>query len=105
MKCKNCVRHIHLNDDGERTPGTPNWCFYLNDSPDEEIERDCAAFKPITNYDRIISGTPEEMAEFLAKNGDCPPEKMYPLRCPDCGRVTPKVCYDCWLDWLKQEAQ
>ncbi len=57
-----------------------------------------------TNYDRIVSKTPEELAEFLSQDGDCPPERMYPNGCPNCDRVTPKVCYDCWLDWLKQEA-
>ena len=59
--------------------------------------------KPITNYDRIISKTPEELAEFLFQDGDCPPERMYPDSCPNCDRITLKVCYDCWIDWLKQE--
>ena len=88
MKCKNCVRHVHLNDDGERTVGTPNWCFYLSDSPDEELERDCKAFKSLTNADRIRSMTDEELAEWasaitLDEFGD----KKY------------------WLDWLKQEVE
>ena len=62
------------------------------------------ATPPLTNYDRIISKSPEELAEFLIQDGDCPPKRMYPDSCPNCDRVTPKVCYDCWLDWLKQEA-
>lgn len=57
-----------------------------------------------TNYDRIISKTPEEMAEFLNQDGVCPPERIYPDSCPNCDRVTLKVCCDCWLDWLKEEA-
>ena len=60
--------------------------------------------KPKTNADRIRSMTDEELAEFLIQDGRCPPERMYPDSCPNCDRVTPKVCYDCWLDWLKQEA-
>ena len=68
---------------------------------------ECGLFKPKpkTNYDRIISKSPEELAEFLIQDGDCPPERMYPNSCPNCDRVTPKSCYDCWLDWLKQEAK
>ena len=93
MKCKNCVRHVHLNDDGERTVGTPNWCFYLSDSPDEELERDCIAFKSLTNADRIRAMPDEELANkmsgiesfALTCGGGWPPEK--------------------WLDWLKQEAE
>ena len=57
-----------------------------------------------TNADRIRSMTDEELAEFEMQDGDCPPERMYPDSCPNCDRVTPKVCYDCWLDWLKREA-
>ena len=91
MKCKNCVRHVHLNDDGERTIGTPNWCFYLSDSPDEELERDCKAFKSLTIADHIRAMTDEELAEkmsglesfALTCGGGWPPEK--------------------WLDWLKRE--
>ena len=60
--------------------------------------------EPITNYNRIVSKSPEELAEFLIQDGRCPPERMYPDSCPNCDRITPKSCYDCWLDWLKQEA-
>jgi hypothetical protein len=85
MKCKNCVRHVHVNDDGERTIGTPNWCFYLSDSPCEEIERDCPAFKSLTNADRIRSMTDEELADWLAKSDpECDPSEW-------------------WLRWLRQE--
>lgn len=59
--------------------------------------------KALTNYERLIRKTLEEMAEFLNQDGDCPPERMFPDSCPNCDRVTPKVCHDCWLDWLKQE--
>lgn len=57
-----------------------------------------------THADQIRAKTDEELAEFLIQDGDCPPERMYPDSCPNCDRVTPKVCYDCWLDWLRQEA-
>lgn len=75
------------------------------------VKTDCISYmpkdypKPTTNYDRIKSKTPEELADYLIQYGACPPERMYPDSCPNCDRVTPKVCYDCWLDWLKQEAE
>ena len=51
----------------------------------EYIEREAA----ITNYDRIVSKTPEELAEFLDfVRGS----KNYP------------IYYTDWLEWLKQEA-
>lgn len=104
MKCKNCVRYVHLNDDGERTAGTPNWCFYLSDSPNEELERDCMVFKPLTNADRIRAMTDEELAQTLCAMTDerCPPWRDEdPSICHNHG-----VCHDgeCWLKWLKQEA-
>jgi len=79
--------------------------FGMHDGFDDEMQNapDIFARKPLTNYDRIISKTPEEMAEFLIQDGSCPPERMYPDSCPICDRVTLKVCQQCWLDWLKQE--
>ena len=93
MKCKNCVRYVHLNDDGERTIGTPNWCFYLSDSPNEELERDCIAFKSLTNADRIRAMTDEELADWIVE---------IELQA-DCLGGTFGAEY--WLDWLKQEAK
>lgn len=40
---------------------------------------------PVTNYDRLISKTPEELAEWIAKRA-------------------PGTYASRWLDWLKQEA-
>lgn len=57
-------------------------------------------FRPTTNYDSIISKTPEELAEWLwFKTGKCPPFDM----CPS-PRIPCEV-KDCWLDWLKQETE
>ena len=47
--------------------------------------------KPITNYDQVISKTPEELAEWIA---DDLIEPGYNSR-----EQTVKM----WLDWLKQE--
>ena len=55
--------------------------------------------KPMTNYNRIISKTPEELAEWIdtvfAECEWCRPEKID----DDCERD----CKLCILDWLKQE--
>jgi hypothetical protein len=47
--------------------------------------------KPITNYDRIISKTPEELAEWIE---DIAPHQSFAFF------LNGKT----WLDWLKQEA-
>ena len=55
---------------------------------------------PKTNYERIISKTPEELAEWLwFKVGKCPPFDVCPSQCIPC------EAKDCWLDWLKQEVE
>ena len=61
--------------------------------------------RKMSNADRLRAMTDEELAEFLIQDGDCPPERMYTDSCPNCDRVTSYVCYDCWLDWLRQEAE
>lgn len=54
--------------------------------------------KPTTNYDRIVSKTPEELAVFASDLG-CHPSAS-PKTCRGVGH-----CSECWLDWLKQEAE
>ena len=55
----------------------------------------CESFEPKhkTNYDRIISKTPEELADYLAA------VSAY----GSCGVLTDNARKG-WLDWLKQEA-
>lgn len=53
--------------------------------------------KPLTHYDCLISKTPEEMAEWINNNSClCAPGKE---PCED------GECEECWLDWLRQEAE
>ena len=63
--------------------------------------------KPTTNYDRIISKTPEEFAEYLAPCA-CPPIRFNKntgdIVCPVNKEPSASGCKSCWLDWLKQEA-
>ena len=64
----------------------------------------CAALRysyglddPKTNYDRLISKTPEELAVWINNNSClCAPGKE---PCED------GECEECWLDWLRQEVE
>ncbi len=95
-KCRNCVRFVHLNDDGEKTLGRGNWCCYIGDSPDEDLERECCAFRPQTNANRIRAMSDEELAEWLGlKVSACNGNE----KCGD-----DYTCDACWLEWLKREA-
>ena len=53
---------------------------------------------PLTNYDRLVSKTPEELADYFSE-----------LTCfPGANRDICKGvanCMDCWLNWLRQEAK
>lgn len=77
--------------------------FGMHDGFDDEMQNapDIFARKPLTNYDRIISKTPEKLAEFLWSIGSNPATGNYYLN--------GKLLFSCadgngWLDWLKQEA-
>lgn len=54
--------------------------------------------KPITNYDRLVSKSPEELAEWLGDKDTCPPG--------ECAHMYDNVdCPECWLNWLKKEVK
>lgn len=68
----------------------------------------CAALRysyglddPKTNYDRIISKSPEELAEIMVS--DCPPNYPKGERCEYEKNDGNLDCAACWLDWLKEE--
>lgn len=50
----------------------------------------------MTNADKIRAMTDEELAMIL--NPTCPP-----IKCPEHPFEELLDCYNCWLDWLKQE--
>ena len=53
----------------------------------------------MTNAGRIRQMTDEELADFA--NRECPCRSQF-----DCIHLEDDVqCYDCWLEWLKQEAE
>lgn len=61
--------------------------------------------KPLTNYDLLIRKTPEEMAEWMAKNQDC----YACVYSDDEGRCIKarkgRHCQEILLDWLKSPAE
>lgn len=60
--------------------------------------------RTFTNYDRIISKTPEELAEILAwPYVASPPWCDDKIVCPYMDEDVP-ACDSCALEWLKQEA-
>lgn len=60
--------------------------------------------KSITNYDRITSKPPEELAKWISETIDCGVcEVMHGFRM--CDAAPCETCEDCWAGWLKQEAQ
>ena len=55
--------------------------------------------KPQTNYDRLISKTPEELAKWIVEIVDCNEcEEMHGFRM--CDAVPGKACEDYWAGWL-----
>lgn len=55
-KCKNCVYY-------DKSDG---WCNLIDDSPDENIDRDCDWYVRMTNGDRIRKMTDEELAKLIS---------------------------------------
>lgn len=68
---------------------------------------DCDYWEPKkpTNYERLISKSPEEMAEWIEslESPKCPTEEMYET----CSKPHRNGwhCNGCWLNWLKSEAE
>lgn len=60
-KCCNC-KNLETKDNGF---DAYSWCEKINDCPQEDIERECDYYVPMTNADRIRSMTDDELADFL----------------------------------------
>ena len=58
--------------------------------------------KPKTNYDHIISKTPEELAESFRVVVDC---EFCPVVVNTKECINGKYCKERWLNWLKQEVK
>lgn len=97
MKCKKCRYHYYFRNE--------SWCDFIQDYVREdascehgELPEDYSEKQ--TNYDRIISKTTEELADWIADIADHGGGRCAP-GCYDCSN---NRCEDAWLDWLKQEA-
>lgn len=65
----------------------------------------CPRRNPVTNYFRLISKTPEELAVEIAEKVhclDCPILEMCCKLSASSGRT---VCVDMWLKWLKSPVE
>ncbi|MBO7670362.1 MAG: hypothetical protein J6S60_07205 [Oscillospiraceae bacterium] len=84
-----------------------SWCDYIEDYVRDDSSCEHGEFpenysEKQTNYRRIVSKSPEALAEFFCDDYGCPIGRGY----PDCGETpTEPVCFGCWLDWLRQEAK
>lgn len=80
-KYKDCWEHAEPCDSCTNLMGKPTHC------------------EPQTNYDRLISKTPEELAAYMGDVqtwGGCPNHGA---------RNCKENCADCWLDWLKSPVE
>mgnify|MGYP000845928883 FL=1 len=62
VKCKNCK---HLCTMYNHTKESFKWCSLIDDCPQEDIERNCDFYSPMTNADKIRAMSDEELAEFI----------------------------------------
>lgn len=90
----NCGRCGHLNNRG--------FCNMTACAYPMQINSGTYIATPQTNYDRLISKTPEELSVLLGES--CPPGSGC-LTCKDYTDVISgnRRCDICWLDWLRQE--
>lgn len=60
-KCNNC-KNLEIKDNGF---DAYSWCEKITDCPNEDMERNCEHYAPMTNADRIRNMTDEELAVFI----------------------------------------
>lgn len=92
-KCNNC-KNLETKDNGF---DVYSWCEKINDCPQEDIERNCDFYAPMTNADRIRSMTDEELAMAIM----CPAEFTGSDKVCDFSHD----CKDCTLSWLQKESE
>ena len=97
MKCREC-KYIE-------TRGANRYCTY-HDAYVGWHGCEYGESKPQTNYDRINSKTPEELADFFGTLPCCPPGSAEELCYPEntCGADT-KMMVKCWMKWLKSPVE
>ena len=86
----------------------PKWIPVTERLPENEMKLNVPASDVrsvhITNGDRIRAMSDEELAVLIGDNIDC--AVCREMHDSDyCPKPYPGTCYDCWLDWLRQEAK
>ena len=61
-KCKNC-KHLCTMQNYKKE--SYKWCSLIDDCPQEDIERECDFYVPMTNADRIRNMMDEELAKWF----------------------------------------
>lgn len=65
---------------------------------------ECLDYERMTNADRIRAKTVEDLAKWMNRNNFCPdPLPEAPCIGPDGEPRAEFDCYQCCLDWLRQE--
>lgn len=86
-----------------------HWSEMVIDIPDEDLVRDCAYFRQITNADRIRAMTDEELARFIAnKIVNLENHKMIEQgHTPTATQLSAlgHTCYCTLVQWLQQPAE
>ena len=104
-KCKNCK---HLSTMQNYKKESYKWCSLIDDCPQEDIERCCENYAPMTNADRIRSMTYEELAEWITnmcefeRHGE-PYKSIYNLDTYNEEEIHDS--YGDLLSWLKAERE
>lgn len=93
-KCKNCK---HLSTMQNYKKESYKWCSLIDDCPQEDIERNCDFYVPMTNADRIRSMTDEELSETI----------MCPFDIIGSNEICfyKRNCKECTLEWLQKESE
>lgn len=100
MNCKNCVYNVLKHDslDGTRF----YWCDRYLDSYGQDRAKQCRAYKPKTNADKIRSMTDEDLSQFLC-NGI---ENVFCDLCTKCScryaHCKDELCKTNLSEWLEQ---
>ena len=77
-----------------------DWC-----ATDKDFGENCEWYDEITNFYKIQHMTMDELAEWMEWHDYCPdPLPHAPCIGPDGEPKDEYDCYQCCLDWLRQEA-
>lgn len=101
-KCKNCKKY----DTKAR------WCKTIDDSPDDEMERDCDRYERMTNADRIRFMSIDDLVELFYSFHNLEDKVKFCKNKPECddildsGKDIPDdMRKKCLAEWLQSEVE